>query len=90
MKDNNGLFITKISTGLRGFDDLFYGGLRLPGTSAKEGGISVVIYGNRGISKSDLAMQIMYGIDSHIEKELRAKMEAHYFTLNHRESELKK
>lgn len=91
MKENNNkLFISKISTGLQGFDDLFYGGLRLPGTNAKGGGICIVIYGNRGISKSDLAMQIMYGIDSHVEKVLGSKMEAHYYTVNHRESELKK
>ena len=83
-------FISKISTGLRGFDDLFYGGLRLPGTNANGGGICIVIYGNRGISKSDLAMQIMYGVDAHIENVLDAKLEAHYFTMNHLESELKK
>lgn len=87
---DNSLFVSKISTGVRGFDDLFYGGLRLPGTNADRGGICIVIYGDRGISKSDFALQIMYGIDSRIEEVLGCKMKAHYHTVNHRESELKK
>lgn len=89
-KYDNSLFISKISTGLQGFDDLFYGGLRLPGTNADRGGICIVIYGDRGISKSDLAMQIMYGIHNQIETILHNKMGVKYYTLNHRESELKK
>lgn len=87
---DNSLFVSKISTGVLGFDDLFYGGLRLPGTNADRGGICIVIYGDRGISKSDLALQIMYGIDSRIEEFLGSKMQARYFTVNHRESEMKK
>ena len=51
----------KISTGISGLDDLFYGGLRLPNPE-EETGICIAIYGNRGISKQDIAMQIMYGV----------------------------
>lgn len=52
---------TKISTGISGLDELFYGGLRLPDPKGYRG-ICIAIYGNRGISKQDIAMQMMYGI----------------------------
>lgn len=92
--DNNNLNISKIRTGVSGFDDLFYGGLRLPGWNRNNtrDGICIVIYGSRGISKSDLAMQIMRGVDFYFKRHpigantLRPK----YKTLNHRESELRK
>ena len=51
--------IGKIKTGVIGLDDLFYGGLRLPNN---EQGLVIAIYGGRGISKHDLALQIMYGV----------------------------
>lgn len=51
----------KISTGISGLDELFYGGLRLPDPKGEKG-ICIAIYGNRGISKQDIAMQMMYGI----------------------------
>lgn len=65
---NNILDISKIRTGVPGFDDLFYGGLRLPGWKETNGrdGICIVIYGDRGISKSDLAMQIMRGVNDYL------------------------
>lgn len=90
---DNVLDISKIRTGVPGFDDLFYGGLRLPGWKENNGkdGICIVIYGDRGISKSDLAMQIMRGVDEYFKRMYGAdKMSPKYQTLNHRESELRK
>ena len=91
---NNELDISKIRTGVPGFDDLFYGGLRLPGWKEKNhrDGICIVIYGDRGISKSDLAMQIMRGVNEYFAKLYgpENRMAPKYQTLNHRESELKK
>lgn len=91
---NNILDISKIRTGVPGFDDLFYGGLRLPGWKEKNSrdGICIVIYGDRGISKSDLAMQIMRGVDDYFKGIYSAekKLTPKYQTLNHRESELRK
>lgn len=91
---NNILDISKIRTGVPGFDDLFYGGLRLPGWKETNGrdGICIVIYGDRGISKSDLAMQIMRGVNDYLKKIYGAenKLTPKYQTLNHRESELRK
>lgn len=91
---NNILDISKIRTGVPGFDDLFYGGLRLPGWKGQNGrdGICIVIYGDRGISKSDLAMQIMRGVDDYFKDIYGAKntLTPKYQTLNLRESELRK
>lgn len=56
----NTVISPKISTGISGLDELFYGGLRLPDPNGNKG-ICIVIYGNRGISKQDIAMQMMYG-----------------------------
>jgi len=86
--------ISKISTGVPGFDDLFYGGLRLPGwkdNGKGRDGICIVIYGDRGISKSDLAMQVMRGVDDYFGKLYGPdKMTPRFCTLNHRETELRK
>lgn len=94
MEHKNELDISKICTGVSGFDDLFYGGLRLPGWNDGKGrdGICIVIYGDRGISKSDLAMQIMRGVDAYFFRLYGEdkKMSPKYKTLNHRESELRK
>ena len=95
MANDKTLNISKISTGVPGFDDLFYGGLRLPGWKNDgniRDGICIVIYGDRGISKSDLAMQIMRGVDEYFQKLYGkdSKMSPRYRTLNHRESELRK
>lgn len=95
MENNSILDIDKIITGVSGFDDLFYGGLRLPGKRGENksrDGICIVIYGDRGISKSDLAMQIMRGVDDYFAR-LYGKdyqMSPKYRTLNQRESELMK
>lgn len=92
-KPDNGWFASKISTGVPGLDDLFYGGLRLPGNNVSHGGVSIVIYGDRGISKSDLAMQIMRGVHDSITKSgsvFGDDLSQHYYSLNHRESELRK
>lgn len=92
--DDNGLNISKIKTGVSGFDDLFYGGLRLPGWNRNNtrDGICIVIYGSRGISKSDLAMQIMRGVDSYFKRQPVGEriLCPKYKTLNHRETELRK
>lgn len=95
MDNNKILDISKIKTGVPGFDDLFYGGLRLPGWKGGDSsrdGICIVIYGDRGISKSDLAMQIMRGVDEFLGKyyKTKNKLTPRYRTLNHRESELRK
>ena len=91
---NNILDTSKIRTGVPGFDDLFYGGLRLPGWKEKDrrDGICIVIYGDRGISKSDFAMQIMRGVDDYFKSIYGgdSKMMPKYQTLNLRESELRK
>lgn len=93
-QDNNALDLSKIRTKVTGFDDLLYGGLRLPELKDGSGrdGICIVIYGNRGIGKTDLAMQIMRGVDEFLNKySSNGKTFTPKFrTLNHRESELKK
>lgn len=53
----------KIPTGISGLDELFYGGFRLPNPNGKKG-ICIAIYGNRGISKMDIALQMMYGMST--------------------------
>lgn len=95
MADNNIRNIFKIPTNVPGLDDLFYGGLRLPswiGDNNGHDGICIVIYGNRGGSKADIAMQIMRGVDAHLGKHYHTdnKLTPRYRTLNHRESELRK
>ena len=95
MGKKNNLDISKITTGVAGFDDLFYGGFRLPGWRDGDkgrNGICIVIYGDRGISKSDLAMQIMRGVDEYFSRLYgeNNRMTPMYKTLNHQESELKK
>lgn len=92
---NVDLQISKIFTGVPGFDDLFFGGLRLPAFEEEKDrdGICIVIYGERGVSKSDLAMQIMRGVDEFLRTKTvyrENKIRPRYTTLNHRESELKK
>ena len=89
-QDNSLLNMSKIKTNVPGFDDLFYGGLRLPESKDcnDRDGICIVLYGNRGVGKSDLAMQIMRGVDDTFNKYY--KITPKFRTLNHRESELKK
>lgn len=93
-EDNFSLDISKIKTNVPGFDDLFFGGLRLPELKDGSGrdGICIAIYGNRGIGKTDLAMQIMRGVDDYLNKHSvdGKKLSPKFRTLNHRESELKK
>lgn len=82
--------LSKIKTNVPGFDDLFYGGLRLPESKDcnDRDGICIVLYGNRGVGKTDLAMQIMRGVDNSLNEHY--KISPKFRTLNHRESELKK
>lgn len=93
-QDNFNLDMSKIKTNVPGFDDLFFGGLRLPELKDGSGrdGICIVIYGNRGIGKTDLAMQIMRGVDNYLNENLQngKKLYPKFRTLNHRESELRK
>lgn len=93
-QDNYALDLLKIKTNVSGFDDLLYGGLRLPELRDGSGrdGICIVIYGNRGIGKTDLAMQIMRGVDEYLNKYSpnNKKITPKFKTLNHRESELRK
>lgn len=93
-QDNFSLDISKIKTNVSGFDDLFFGGLRLPELKDDSGrdGICIVVYGRRGIGKTDLAMQIMRGVDDFLNKHLKddKKLTPRFRTLNHRESQLKK
>lgn len=63
MENKNDKNYKKIKTGVSGLDDLFYGGLRLPNPNGEQG-VCIAIYGNRGISKTDLALQIMYGVSN--------------------------
>lgn len=91
-KNKIDLEVSKIVTKVPGFDDLFHGGLRLPSFNDNSGrnGICIAIYGNRGIGKADLAMQIMRGVDEFLKNNINANITPRYRTLNHRESELKK
>lgn len=92
MGDN--LYLSKIKTNVPGLDDLFHGGLRLPDVRDKRkmDGICIVIYGKRGVSKSDLAMQIMRGVDKFFKQNFPdgMKMTPRFFSMSHRLSELKK
>lgn len=88
------LYFSKIRTNVPGFDDLFYGGLRLPDIRKDKHmkGICIVIYGERGVSKSDLAMQIMRGVDNFfkINSPNGFKLQPRFYSMNHRQSEWKK
>lgn len=90
----NDLYLSKIRTNVPGFDDLFHGGLRLPDIRKDKqmDGICIVIYGERGVAKSDMAMQIMRGVDKFFKQNSPngAKMPPRFCSLNHRESEWKK
>lgn len=89
--DINDLSLSKIKTGVPGFDDLFHGGLRLPNNEQKDG-ICMVIYGERGVSKSDLALQIMRGVDRYFKTHpnVNLEMSPRFCSLTHREVELEK
>ena len=91
-KNKIDLEVSKIVTKVPGFDDLFHGGLRLPSFNddSDRNGICIAIYGNRGIGKADLAMQIMRGVNEFLKNNINASITPRYRTLNHRESELKK
>lgn len=91
-KNKIDLEVSKIVTKVPGFDDLFHGGLRLPSFNddSDRNGICIAIYGNRGIGKADLAMQIMRGVNEFLKNNIKANIAPRYRTLNHRESELKK
>lgn len=91
-KNKIDLEVSKIVTKVPGFDDLFHGGLRLPSFNddSDRSGICIAIYGNRGIGKADLAMQIMRGVDEFLKSNINVDIAPRYRTLNHRESELKK
>ena len=88
------LYLSKIRTNVPGFDDLFYGGLRLPDIRKDKhmDGICIVIYGERGVAKSDLAMQIMRGVDKFFKQNSPngMKMRSRFCSINHRESEWKR
>lgn len=90
----NDLYLSKIKTNVPGFDDLFHGGLRLPDIRKDKhmDGICIVIYGKRGVSKSDLAMQIMRGVDRYFKMnpDNPVRMTPRFCSLNHRESEWEK
>lgn len=85
------LNIDKIKTRILGLDDLFYGGLRLPDPrqSKKMDGICIVIRGKQGVAKSDLAMQIMRGVNKSLADMDNSsnKLTPFFCTLNHRTSE---
>ena len=90
-KNNSFDEIAKIATNIPGFDDLFFGGLRLPdyGKDTPEEGLCIIIYGSRSVGKSHLAMQIMRGVDSYL-KEKGIQLSPRYRSLNYMEEELKK
>lgn len=81
--------IAKIATGVPGFDDLFFGGLRLPdyGKGIIEEGLCIIISGNRSVGKSCLAMQIMRGVDIYLKGN---GLSPKYKSLNFLEEELRK
>lgn len=88
------LYLTKISTGVPGLDDLFYGGLRLPDPrrSTDMDGICIIIQGKPGVAKSDLAIQIMRGTDKSLSQDGNDgnKLMPFFCTLNHRTEEWKR
>lgn len=83
--------ISKITTGVPGLDDLFYGGLRLPSCdeNGNRDGLCIIIYGSKSVGKSHLALQIMRGVDSYF-KDRGLTLTPRYRSLNYRESELRK
>lgn len=87
----NDIYLSKIKTYVPGLDDLFYGGLRLPDIwkDKQMDGICIVLYGERGVSKSDLALQIMRGVDRFLKSNADGsnKLKPRFCSLNHRESE---
>ncbi len=89
--NTDSLFLSKIKTEVPGFDDLFYGGLRLPNNEQQDG-LCIVIYGERGVSKSDLALQIMRGVNRYFKSSANNAIgtSPRFCSLTHRESELEK
>lgn len=90
--DNDDL--KKLATGVKGLDDLFYGGIQLgPETlSGKdaEDGLVIIIRGERGCHKTLLAMQLMYGLTRSYRKD-RGNEKGHspqFYSLNKSSSDL--
>lgn len=52
----------KISTGIEGLDDLFYGGIHLEQRSNKSDGLLIMARGEHGVNKIHLAMQMCEGL----------------------------
>ena len=52
----------KISTGIEGLDDLFYGGIHLEQRSKKSDGLLIMARGEHGVNKIHLAMQMCEGL----------------------------
>lgn len=65
----------KLSTGIKGVDSLFYGGIQL-NDQDNSNGLIIVVQGARGCNKTILAMQLMYGLTKSLKKEIIATYKA--------------
>lgn len=52
----------KLSTGIKGLDDLFYGGLQLDQNIDNPDGLLILARGEHGVNKIHLAMQMCEGL----------------------------
>lgn len=90
----------KIPTGLNGLDELLYGGIRIDRglnneqeINAIDNGIIIMIYGESGVHKTLLAMQILHGLGKGIIKEKQGNENpriepSRFYSLNKNETHL--
>lgn len=65
----------KLSTGIRGLDSLFYGGIQL-NDQDNSNGLIIAVQGARGCNKTILAMQLMYGLTKSLKEDMIATYKA--------------
>lgn len=81
-------FITKVSTGIRGLDNLLFGGLQLMpsvkshGGKGKQEGIIIALRGARGVHKTYMAMQLLHGLTKNLCCEKDMPVNSRFYSIN--------
>ncbi len=93
MAKNNG--IKKLSTGIKGFDELLYGGIQLHPTVNHDScfhdghGLIIAVRGARGCGKTLFALQLMHGLTKSLIEQLgEVKASPRFYSLNKSEDDL--
>ena len=82
----------KYSTGISGFDALFFGGLRLDTLDVEkpDGGLIIMLRGAKGVHKTLLAMQLMQGLGRNILRNCEGRLfsKSMFFSMNKKRDSL--